>query len=105
MILAQEGFEATSVYSAEDAVQTARLWRPDLLLSDVYMPVLNGIEAAKLIHDEIPECKVILLSANAAVFDLLIEARERGYDFDLLVKPIHPADLLRHIRERLGHRR
>ena len=47
IILNQTGFEATAVYSGEEAIQTAKTLRPDVLISDVVMFGLNGIDAAK----------------------------------------------------------
>jgi hypothetical protein len=41
-----------------------------------------------------PKCKVLLFSGQAATADLLIDARLRGYKFELLSKPVHPSDLI-----------
>ncbi len=46
IILNQSGFEATAVYNGEKAVETARTLRPDMLISDVIMTDMNGIDAA-----------------------------------------------------------
>jgi CheY-like chemotaxis protein len=65
-----------------------------LIISDVVMPGMNGVEMAVLIRERHPACKVLLFSGNAATVDLLQEVRRRGHDFELLAKPIHPKDLL-----------
>ena len=57
----------------------------------------TGMELAFLgirVRDAHPECKVLLFSGQAATANLLDKARERGYNFELLSKPIHPSDLL-----------
>ena len=50
----------------------------------------------------LPDCKVLLFSGQAETCDLLKEARIRGYDFEILAKPVHPADLLARLRNPAG---
>jgi DNA-binding NtrC family response regulator len=101
MILAQEGFDVVAVSDGKAAIEKAREWWPDLFLSDVVMPEINGIEAAIEITRVLPECRVLLLSGQAVVRDLVREARQRGYDFRILTKPIHPAELIASLRSLL----
>lgn len=96
-ILANEGFPTMAVFGGRAAVQMAVEWRPDLLIADVFMPDLNGIEAAIQITQVLPSCRILLFSGNAVVYDLTRDARERGYDFSILLKPIHPLELLREV--------
>ena len=98
IILNQSGFEATAVYNGEKAVEAARTLRPDMLISDVIMTDMNGIDAAITIRGMLPNCKILLFSGQAATADLLKDAREKGHDFNVLSKPIHPKDLLQSIQ-------
>jgi CheY-like chemotaxis protein len=98
IILNQSGFEARAVYSGEEAVQLAAAFAPDMLVSDVIMADLNGIETAILMRSLLPQIKVLLFSGQAASADLLAQARAKGYEFELLAKPVHPKDLLRSLR-------
>jgi CheY-like chemotaxis protein len=98
MILNQTGFEAATVYGGQKAVETARHFRPDVFLADVVMPGMSGIEAAIQICTMIPGCRVLLLSGQAATSDLLRDARVRGHDFEILLKPVHPNQLLDRLR-------
>ena len=94
MILTAAKYEARAVYNGEKAVEMARTFQPDMLISDVIMPGKTGIEAAIEVRAMLPSCKILLFSGQAATADLLEEARARNQEFELLVKPVHPADLL-----------
>ena len=93
MILNQSGFEARAVYSGEKALELAEFFQPDMLISDVIMADLNGIDAAIRIRALLPSIKILLFSGQAATADLLEKARKDGYEFDILAKPVHPQDL------------
>jgi len=98
MILNQSGFEARAVYSGEKALELAGTFQPDMLISDVIMADLNGIDAAIRIRALLPAIKILLFSGQAATADLLEKARKDGYEFDILAKPVHPQDLLARLR-------
>lgn len=98
MILNHNGFEAVTVYGGQKAVETARVFHPDVFLADVVMPGMSGIEAAIQISSINPQCRVVLLSGQAATADLLREARVRGHEFEILLKPVHPAKLIDRLR-------
>jgi CheY-like chemotaxis protein len=97
-ILDGNGFSATSFIDPLQALSAAKITPPDLVISDVIMPQLSGVELAIQIREHCPSCKILLFSGNAATVDLLADARKRGHDFHLLKKPIHPNELLRQIR-------
>jgi CheY-like chemotaxis protein len=98
MILNQSGFEARPAYSGEKALELASQWKPDMLISDVIMADLNGIEVAIRTRALLPKIKILLFSGQAATADLLEKARARGYEFEILAKPVHPQDLLTRLR-------
>jgi CheY-like chemotaxis protein len=98
MILNQSGFEARAVYSGEKALEAASELKPDMLISDVIMAGLNGIDAAIRIRALLPQIKILLFSGQAATADLLEKARAKGYEFEILAKPVHPHDLLTKLR-------
>lgn len=99
MILNQSGFDARAVYSGETALELASSFQPDMLISDVIMADLNGIDAAIRIRSLLPSIKILLFSGQAATADLLEKARRDGHEFDILAKPVHPQDLLARLRE------
>ena len=98
LILKKAGFEAETVYDGRRAVEAARVHTPDIFLADVMMPEMTGIDAAIEITAIHPECRILLLSGQAATADLLRDARVRGHHFEVLLKPVHPAQLLARLR-------
>lgn len=93
-ILDINGYDASAVYSGTSAVESARSMEPDLIISDVIMQDMDGIEAAIRIRKFLPSCKILLFSGQAATADLLENARSQGHDFEILAKPVHPSELL-----------
>ncbi len=98
IILNQAGFEALAVYSGEAAVEALDTFKPHMLISDVIMTGMTGIDAAILTRQRMPGCKILLFSGQAATADLLEKASADGHDFEILAKPVHPTDLLAKLR-------
>ena len=98
IILQRNGF-AVSSFNPLEALKQAATGSPNLLLSDVVMPELSGVDLAVSIKEKCPDCKILLFSGQAETIDLLKAARQQGHDFSLVAKPIHPVDLLRRIRD------
>jgi DNA-binding NtrC family response regulator len=93
-ILRRSGFRTMVAYDATTALKIARATPPDLLLSDVVMPELSGVDLAFAVRQTIPKCKILLFSGQAATMDLLGAARDAGQTFTILAKPMHPTKLL-----------
>ena len=98
-VLKKNGFRALSFTNALEAFEAMRTTPPDLLISDVVMADISGTELAMCVTAAYPECKILLFSGQAAMTDLLHVTRERGHNFHLLAKPIHPTDLLQEIKK------
>jgi CheY-like chemotaxis protein len=97
-ILNHAGLDATPVSDPVEAIRLAQTMQPDVVLSDVIMPGMNGIEAGIRIREMVPRCRIILFSGQAATVDLLEKARKQGHHFDILGKPIKPEQLISVIR-------
>ena len=91
-------FIAEAAYGGQEAIETARRINPELVLSDVLMPHIDGVEAAIAIREFSPTTRIVLFSGQAATVEILARARERGHDFELLPKPLHPTQLIKHLR-------
>jgi CheY-like chemotaxis protein len=98
IILNQAGFEARAVFSGEQAIELLESFQPEMLIADVVMLGMTGIEAAIAVRNKLPKCNILLFSGQAATTELLEQARTQGHEFEILAKPVHPADLLERLR-------
>ena len=97
-ILNEHDFDAMGVYSGEEAMEAARTMQPDVVLSDVLMPRMSGIDLGIKLRGEFPETSIFLFSGQAATAELLHQAQADGHRFELLPKPIHPEHLMARLR-------
>ncbi len=93
-ILVDSGHEAVAFWDSRKASEYLVAHCPDVLLSDVVMPYLDGIKLASIANERCPQTRVLLLSGHAATSPLMRDARARGYNFELLAKPLDPEVLL-----------
>ena len=80
--------------NAEQAGEVIAQWAPDLAIIDVILPTMNGVDFAIALKTQLPMCRVLLFSGQAATVDLLADALEKGHTFDILPKPVHPTEML-----------
>jgi CheY-like chemotaxis protein len=97
MILRYAGYSTSVAYNGEHAIEVSKLRVPDMLISDVVMPGINGFELAILIRQTHPDCNIVLFSGQAATVELSEQATSAGYSFELLAKPIPPPEMLSHV--------
>lgn len=97
-ILSDKGYEATAVYNPRHAIEQISELCPDIVITDVLMPGMNGIELAKLIRTTCPETRILLVSGQAATAELVERAQREGYSFEMLAKPVGPEKLLQRLR-------
>ena len=97
-ILSMNGLSATAFTQPLEALEAARLQAPHLLLTDVMMPTLNGVELAIQVKALCPECKVMLFSGQASTVNFLAEASAL-IGTVVLAKPLHPRVLLAAVRQ------
>lgn len=101
-LLSSLGFEVLEAADGQQALHLARELRPDLILMDRWMPVMDGFEAVRLMRQipELAEVPVITVSASVSQADQA-ESREAGVD-GFLPKPVDWSDLLALLEENLG---
>ena len=98
-ILSLHGFETRVAYDGREAIREVLEDCPDAIITDVVMPRISGIEAAKAIQEMCPGARILLFSGQAATSDLLKTAEQQGYNFELLPKPVHPQALLSRLNQ------
>ena len=79
-----------------EGVEKAHALQPDLVVMDVEMPVMDGVEAVRLLHDQLPRVKVLMLTVSDSE-DYLFEALRNGAD-GYLLKDLRPDQLFDMIR-------
>lgn len=97
-ILNEHGFDATAAHSGVEAINAVRSQQPDVVLSDVLMPRMSGVELGIELRKEFPEIKIFLFSGQTATSKMIRQAEEEGYHFELFPKPIHPEELMARLR-------
>lgn len=102
-LLGMFGYECYAVYNAADALACAESFTPDVILSDVFMDGVNGVELCLEIKQMLPDCRILLLSGHVPTAHALMEdAGKRGYNFELVAKPVRPEDLVARIAALFG---
>ena len=103
-LLTQAGFEIVGqAADGADAVALAKQLEPDLVLMDLRMPVLGGLDAARLLKDACPAIQVVLLSAFES--PALEQQAEEAGCFAYLVKGGPPGDLRLVLHQAMAARR
>jgi DNA-binding response OmpR family regulator len=102
LLLSERGYDVKSVRSAEEGFSTFEVWQPDLAILDVFLPDQNGVEMAIALRSEYPGLKILLFSGVPDTQALLEQARRRGYEFEILAKPVHPKVVFEHVEALLA---
>ncbi|MBO3142477.1 MtrAB system response regulator MtrA [Dermatophilus congolensis] len=98
LVLQNEGFHVTHCPDGVSGLKAARELKPDLVLLDVMMPGMDGIEVAKQLRAE-SGVPIVMLSARSDTIDVVV-GLESGAD-DYVVKPFKPQELTARVRARL----
>lgn len=101
-LLREEGYEVQSAADGYKALGRVDGWEPDVVITDVKMPALGGIELMTKLRERMPEIAVVVMTAYGSV-EGAVEAMHLGAD-DYLSKPVHLPQLLVVLRRVLAHR-
>lgn len=94
IILRAQGYDVRAYADPLQALECLGSPFPDLLLADVSMPGLNGIELALALRRKCPDCKVLLFTGKSQWANGLRVREDEGKHFRCLSKPVHPTTLL-----------
>lgn len=101
IVLSQEGYESVFCTAGNQAVEAFEQHQPELVLLDLMLPGMNGIEVCTELR-KLTEVPIIMLTAKSDTEDV-VKGLEAGAD-DYIAKPFKPAELLARIRARLRPR-
>jgi DNA-binding response OmpR family regulator len=99
--LRRDGYDVKGFVNGKDAISYMRTNPFDLLITDVYMPLMNGIEVIKLVREEISNKVPILVTSTVHDGELVAEVFNFGAS-DFIMKPFHAGELSVRVRLLLG---
>ena len=102
-ILRSVGYECQLASNAAEALECMANFDPALMIVDVNMPGVDGVELAKIVVRSRPLCAVLLHTGNINMEESLRAARGDGYNFRVLIKPAQRVELLTVIAQTLGN--
>ena len=98
-VLATEGFEAVHASTGGEGLEAVTDRRPDLMLLDLTLPDIDGLDVCRKVREDRPEMPIIMLTARAEEMDVIV-GLGAGAD-DYVPKPFRLAELVARIRARL----
>ena len=99
-LLTDNGYEVIEAENGLDAVEKYKAERPDLVIMDITMPVMDGIEAVKAIKSFDPDATIIMCSALGQQAMVINAVRAGAKDF--IVKPFQPDRILATVKKFLA---
>lgn len=100
--LKKEGYEVIWKPNGEEALEAIRKGKPDLILLDIMMPVMDGYGVLRRIREDenLKSIPVVMLTARAQERDVVKGINSGAEDY--ITKPFHPAELLARVKKILG---
>ena len=96
-IFQREGMRVLRATNARDALEAARRYRVDVVLTDLMMPGTNGVELMRALKEVAPDTEVVLMTAYGTVETAVQAMREGAYDF--VEKPLKRMQIVKSVRK------
>lgn len=97
-ILEAQGYLVATATTAEEAIPVFSSQEFNLVITELMLPGMSGLNMMKIIKESHPECDVVIVSSNASSFNTLKSLRQGAYDY--IVKPIDDESVLYNVIER-----
>lgn len=101
-LMQNEGLEALQAYDGETAVKLVRVEEPEVMLVDISMPGLNGLEVLKRVKELDPDLPVVMITAHAEIQGAVKAMKAGAHDY--LAKPFNHNEVIRVVRRALAER-
>jgi CheY-like chemotaxis protein len=102
MFLQSEGYEVATAFDGLDALEKIRSEKPDLILLDIMMPVLDGYEVCKRLKADPQTANIPIVMLSAAAHTTSISRALSAGAVDYIVKPFEPEKLVERIQQVLA---
>ena len=97
-LLRLQGFEVMEANDGQDALDCLETFHPELILTDLMMPVMGGLELIKRLHGRADTVEIPIVAITADASDAMEEQVRLAGAVDLISKPVDLAELLRRLR-------
>jgi DNA-binding NtrC family response regulator len=98
-ILTQEGYETTAAFNGQQGIEQAERLQPDLVILDIRLPDMSGIEVFEIVHERFPKLPVIMITAFGNT-ETAIDAIQKGA-YDFIYKPFDVPEMLELVKKGL----
>ena len=101
-VLRQNGYNCIAVGSRSEAIRTCAGIAPDVALIETTLPDGSGLDTARDLRRYLPGCRMLLMAGDPESGQSIEAARARGFDCEVIPKPIPPEELLRKVKDALA---
>ncbi|MGB3225853.1 MAG: sigma-54 dependent transcriptional regulator [Desulforhopalus sp.] len=98
-ILSQDGYSTELAFTGKDGIEQAKMKKPDLVILDVRLPDMGGLEVFEVIHELLPKLPVIIITAYSST-ETAIGAIQKGA-YDYIFKPFDVPEMLQLVEKSL----
>jgi DNA-binding response OmpR family regulator len=98
--LLKEGFEVITCSNGEEAMEQIVSQNPDIIITDIKMPIVSGLEIVKKVKKELKLTIPIIILSSVGFENTVEEAFDLGVD-DFITKPFNPSELIIRVKRQL----
>ncbi len=99
LMLENEGFDVRLANNGEDGYSAYLLFEPDVVITDIQMPIKTGIELMGLIRGHNPRVRTVYMSADLTPFQSFLRDEQEKYGVNVLQKPFSKTELMKSISQ------